>query len=826
MNEDLKMAKARPLLALILLIAAALRLIALGDFPYWHDEVHNLVASEDLYGVLVHGKAVSNHPPLPYILVAIWRAIGLGGSEFTMRLLPMLAGLGGVASVYFVGSRLLGRRVGLAAAALLALSPFHIHHSQELKEYIYLPTIGTLMAYSLYRATETNRTRHWSIYAVLAGLSCYTELFVAPMLVAINLWFLATLQGRRDRLRPWIVANVAGALLFVPQLWLMLIKAYRTMVASTEWWVPPPSILRVLFYLKTIAFGYSDSKPYYMVATAVFFAAVAAGTVVAWRKDRRIAYFLCGWFVIPVVLVYIISLQAESVFLIRSMLPYAMPVFILAGAALVSCRPRILQIALGVLLVFLPSISVVQQAKGTYGPHEFPHRPGVHPPMDTKGATSYVLSQWQEGDVIVHTGWATWLPFYWYGFRNIQLFTGCVDEDFIRFLNASAPPNNDDPRFKYYFPIQVQKAVEGKERVWIVFSEWEREYLPSNPLDVWRWMDAHYTEVQHRAFRDIEVFLYDTGKTRPPVRVARRDNDNGVQAELTFEGSAGVYTKTPPDWGLISTPPESREGDLVLRFDDPGPPEKVFGADAQNARLVAFSLQNQALTPVKTSVNFLPSDGLLSLAGMFEVNPDEEVWSVRGRFNPQKSPDNFEMHTACAKIASGQSALEGHISLPPGEYAASLELLGIPGDSTTGRASLELSIAGQPVLKPGDWILPGAPNPFTWSWRTLGTVRVPDAAAPLLVRLNALGPERENDSLQRRYEDLSYMRFHRIRANTASQTMGTEIQTWPGEVALQAGEQRKWTALIPSDSTRYDVWVYEKGADGKSYHVFSVSPDP
>jgi predicted membrane-bound mannosyltransferase len=76
----------------VLALALGLRLIRLGTLPYWHDEVHNLVASEDLYGLLVHGKLVSNHPPLPYLLVAAWRALGMDRSEWTMRLLPVSAG--------------------------------------------------------------------------------------------------------------------------------------------------------------------------------------------------------------------------------------------------------------------------------------------------------------------------------------------------------------------------------------------------------------------------------------------------------------------------------------------------------------------------------------------------------------------------------------------------------------------------------------------------------------------------------------------------------------------------------------------------------------
>ncbi|MBX7256842.1 MAG: glycosyltransferase family 39 protein [Candidatus Hydrogenedentes bacterium] len=824
MKEDIEAPRARLILLIILMGALALRLVSLGKYPFWHDEIQNMLAGEDLYGLLVHGKLVSNHPPLPYILVTIWRFLGLGANEFTMRLLPVTAGVACVAVVYLVASHLLGRRAGLAAALLLAISPFHIHHSQEMKEYIFLPTIGTLMVYSLIRAVETNRAGYWSLYAILASLSCYTELFVGPMLVAVNLWVLATLRGRRDRVKPWIIANVVGALLFVPQLWLMVIKAYRTMVASTEWWVPPPSLLQLFFYVKTIAFGYSDLKPHFKVATAVFVVAVFIGAYLAWKKDRRAAALLVAWFVIPVSLVYFISTLAESVFLIRSMIPYAIPLYILAGMALASCRPQLLRAVLAVLLIVLPCFSIYQQAHGEYAPREFPHRPGVHPPMDSKGAASYVLGQWKEGDIIIHTGWSTWLPFYWYGFRNIQNFTGCVDENFIRFLNASAPRNNDDPMFEYYFPIQVQKALQNKARAWIIFSEWEREYTPSNPLDVWRWMDAHYTEVQHQVFTDIEVFLYDLGTNTAP-KVVLQDNDNGVQTTQTFDNSSVPYLKTMPDTGLAASPPESRAGSLVLRFDEPGPTDYAINVGTSASRPVAFSVENRSQTPRRAHAVLLPSDALLLLPSLFETNPDDEVWSVRGRFNPQRVPPSYELRTACAKVKHGTSVLEGLFEVPPGEYAAAIETLGIIGDPTYARALVDVAVSGQSLIDLAAWPQPSPSQVYAWRWRSVGALHVPEGASPLQVRLSAQSPQPSGEEGRDHYADISYLLLQRIREGVVPQGQGAELPEWPGEITLQPGESRKWTASIPADSARCDVWVYETTPDGKGYHIFSTLAD-
>ena len=97
---------------------------------------------------------MSNHPPLFTVLLAAWRACGLGEDEWSIRLLPVLLGVAGIAALYLAGKRLFSERAGLMAAFLLAISPFHVLQSQDLKEYIVLPVTGTVAVVCLYEAVR------------------------------------------------------------------------------------------------------------------------------------------------------------------------------------------------------------------------------------------------------------------------------------------------------------------------------------------------------------------------------------------------------------------------------------------------------------------------------------------------------------------------------------------------------------------------------------------------------------------------------------------------------------------------------------------------
>lgn len=200
----------------ITVLGLGIRLYHLGTYSYWHDEVHNLEKARRLWGVIFHGDLVSNHPPLFTVLIACWRFIGLGDNEASMRLLPTLIGTATIPVLFLLGRKLAGNRVALWAALLLAISPFHVFHSQELKEYILLPLTGTGAVWALVNALETNRCRSWAIYAFVALLACYSENHALLLLTAVNLWAVLFVLKKPAQWRYWFSANVVVFFLYVP----------------------------------------------------------------------------------------------------------------------------------------------------------------------------------------------------------------------------------------------------------------------------------------------------------------------------------------------------------------------------------------------------------------------------------------------------------------------------------------------------------------------------------------------------------------------------------------------------------------------------------
>ncbi len=188
--------------ALILLVAAALRLPAIGRVPpgLYHDEAYyGLDAVDVLRGHLqVYFPANNGREPL-FIYLAAGMVGLLGRSPFALRLTSAFVGMLTVAATAAAGRALFSRRVGLLAAAILAVTLWHVHLSRVGFRAVTLPLVTALTVWLGARAARTGRPRLWLAAGALYGLSFYTYAaarFTPVALGVFGLYALAILGPR------------------------------------------------------------------------------------------------------------------------------------------------------------------------------------------------------------------------------------------------------------------------------------------------------------------------------------------------------------------------------------------------------------------------------------------------------------------------------------------------------------------------------------------------------------------------------------------------------------------------------------------------------
>lgn len=154
----------------------------------------------------------------------VWRAVtGAPADAFNeaaLRMPSFLSSLVTIILVGWLGFQMGGPAVGLAAAALLAISPWHIRYSAESKGYSTMMAFMALNLVAALLASRDGRLRWWLVFAFAeAGyLLCFAgSLYVAA---AVNL-FLVTefwLSGRHRELLRLVGFNLLGA---IPVIWWM-----------------------------------------------------------------------------------------------------------------------------------------------------------------------------------------------------------------------------------------------------------------------------------------------------------------------------------------------------------------------------------------------------------------------------------------------------------------------------------------------------------------------------------------------------------------------------------------------------------------------------
>lgn len=207
-------AMAYPLL--IVALGFALRLVNLGHFDFWFDEVGQVLVGREPSPVGAIQVAASHLGAAPLDYVVTWFGVRLlGESEFALRWLPVCWSTLSVAILFAIGERLeagLGKR----AALLAALSPLAIRHAQEVRFYSLALMLAALILWWGLQGRKVGR--EWTVgLALLMALGLYAHAYTM-LLWPFVAWALLCAGGERRLallLQFGLAAGVAFAL-FAP----------------------------------------------------------------------------------------------------------------------------------------------------------------------------------------------------------------------------------------------------------------------------------------------------------------------------------------------------------------------------------------------------------------------------------------------------------------------------------------------------------------------------------------------------------------------------------------------------------------------------------
>ncbi|WP_408960296.1 glycosyltransferase family 39 protein [Natrinema sp. 74] len=358
----------------IILLAAALRLFRLEAESYWLDEAFSVttVLSNTPYELLVSVPGNDPHPPFYYLLLAGWTAV-FGAGELATRSLSAVAGIATVVVLYGIGRRLFDREVGAIAAVLVAVSPFHVWYSQEVRMYSLLGFLTVLSFYWFVRMQTESPPDGTSVraevgYVIATVLLGYTHVFGLFAILAQNAYVFSRYLVRivpRSRLtvRRWIALEGITALLLAP--W--IVRLFRRTVAahggetSNVGWIPLPTAatIRETFAAYLGGHLFSESFPLLLSLVTVGCLVLAFSSNRWTATDRRDAslnatYVVVLWFVVPILVPVALSHVITPIFVDRYSIGASLAFFLLiANGVRTVSRPSLRYVITGMLLIGL-----------------------------------------------------------------------------------------------------------------------------------------------------------------------------------------------------------------------------------------------------------------------------------------------------------------------------------------------------------------------------------------------------------------------------------------------------------------------------------------
>lgn len=180
-------------LASVTILAFLLRWWGHDAQGFWADEVESMKPLMKPGVDAVYILTRNFHGALHKLFLILW-SVPFGTSDGAARSSSVFLGVLTVVFVYLWGRRWLGERPGRLATLFLAINPFHIWYSQEVRGYVLLMLLSLLSMAAFFRET---RERSFGSAALLAAS------LWAACLSSFGAFFLVLVQGSFALLMAW-----------------------------------------------------------------------------------------------------------------------------------------------------------------------------------------------------------------------------------------------------------------------------------------------------------------------------------------------------------------------------------------------------------------------------------------------------------------------------------------------------------------------------------------------------------------------------------------------------------------------------------------------
>ncbi len=448
-------------LTAVAILAAFLRFFRLGHQSLWLDEILTIGSYTSPPGGISYGVKVmwDVHGPLYSLVMHFWSAVS--SSEAWLRTPGAAAGVITVLLMYFWLRRESNEGTALTGALLMALNPFNIYYSQELRFYSFLTMFVVLSLLAFSRFDEKPDFRNGLLLGLALGLACLSHFMAVFLCAGLALYMIVTGRLRGDHLRYFALATVVALVIVSPWIYreLFFLKRIRAVEAARRPVVyrmegaGPSALMAYPYGLFAFAMGFSygpDLRELHeagsigamfsrygtqIAAAAFLFGAAFFAGLARLFRERRAALYLCV-LAATVGLVTVAAILKIKVLNVRYLM-CAFPVFI---AVIAHGIPRA-RAAAAVSVAALCALMLISVWNYHFTPRYFRD--------DIRDAVRIISENSEPGDLILAPGMEPVVRHYYEGARPVaSIYAAHLDRDGIE--------------------GKLDSMTEGRRRVWLL----------------------------------------------------------------------------------------------------------------------------------------------------------------------------------------------------------------------------------------------------------------------------------------------------------------------------------------------------------------------
>ncbi|MBC6432009.1 hypothetical protein FM036_14990 [Nostoc sp. HG1] len=198
---------------IVIILGVFLCFFLLTKQSLWYDEglTLSLTDASTLQETIEKVRTVKNSDrfqPLYFIVLFLWRQM-FGESEFALRSLSALLGIGSIIAVFFTALRIYGKKHALWSLVIITFSSFCVYYSQEARIYALAIFICSLQLYffsAVLVKNEDNQGISIWLFSILTGIGVFSNINFCFSTIALCLSHIPIYKNLRQWLQWWLPA--------------------------------------------------------------------------------------------------------------------------------------------------------------------------------------------------------------------------------------------------------------------------------------------------------------------------------------------------------------------------------------------------------------------------------------------------------------------------------------------------------------------------------------------------------------------------------------------------------------------------------------------